>query len=85
MPPDSDKRLKPPTKLKNTWFSRPFGSFVEMYGVPGYFDIDPTPILAVTYSLLFGMMFGDLGQGIGMGVRNESEWVSALDWNHCPE
>ena len=64
MPPDSDKRLKPPTKLKNTWFARPFDSFVEMFGVPGYFDIDPTPILAVTYSLLFGMMFGDLGHGL---------------------
>ncbi len=64
MPPDSDKRLKPPTKFKNNWFSKPFGSFVEMYGLPGYFDIDPTPILAITYSLLFGMMFGDLGQGL---------------------
>ncbi len=64
MPPDSDKRLTPPTKLKNTWFSKPFGFFVRMYGLPGYFDIDPTPILAITYSLLFGMMFGDLGQGL---------------------
>ena len=64
MPPDTDKRLKPPTKLKNSWFSKPFGSFVNMYGLPGYFDIDPTPILAITYSILFGMMFGDLGQGL---------------------
>ncbi|MBN2877818.1 MAG: V-type ATP synthase subunit I [Bacilli bacterium] len=64
MPADSDKRLNPPTKLKNNWFTRPFVSFVEMYGLPGYFSIDPTPILAITYSLLFGMMFGDLGQGL---------------------
>jgi len=64
MPADSDKRLKPPTKLKNNWFTRPFASFVEMYGLPGYFSIDPTPVLAITYSLLFGMMFGDLGQGL---------------------
>ena len=64
MPADADKRIKPPTKLKNSWFSKPFGSFVHMYGLPGYFDIDPTPILAITYSILFGMMFGDLGQGL---------------------
>ncbi len=64
MPADSDKRLVPPTKLHNNWFTRPFVSFVEMYGLPGYFSIDPTPILAITYSLLFGMMFGDLGQGL---------------------
>jgi len=64
LPPDSDKRIKPPTKLKNSWFAKPFGMFVEMYGLPGYYDIDPTPIVAITYSLLFGIMFGDLGQGL---------------------
>ncbi|MBU1142232.1 MAG: V-type ATP synthase subunit I [Firmicutes bacterium] len=61
---DSDKRISPPTKLKNGWFSKPFGMFVEMYGLPGYTDLDPTPFVAITYSLLFGMMFGDLGQGL---------------------
>ncbi len=63
-PPDYDKRLTPPTKLKNNWFTKPFGMFVEMYGVPSYHDMDPTPIVAITYSLLFGIMFGDLGQGL---------------------
>jgi V/A-type H+-transporting ATPase subunit I len=38
--------------------------FVEMYGVPHYSDIDPTPFVAITYSILFGLMFGDLGQGL---------------------
>jgi len=63
-PPKSDKRITPPTKLKNRWFSRPFSMFVEMYGVPAYGDIDPTPFFAITYSILFGIMFGDLGQGL---------------------
>ena len=63
-PDDSDKRLQPPTKLKNGWFSRPFEMFVEMYGLPAYGDFDPTPFVAFTYSLLFGVMFGDLGQGL---------------------
>lgn len=63
-PADSDKRLKPPTKLKNNWFTRPFSMFVDMYGTPDYSDIDPTPFVAVTYMLLFGIMFGDLGQGL---------------------
>ena len=60
----SDKRLDPPTKLKNGWFARPFIMFVEMYGIPEYDGFDPVPIVAVIYSLLFGMMFGDVGQGI---------------------
>ncbi len=63
-PAESDKRLKPPTKLKNSWFSKPFGMFVEMYGMPTYGDIDPTSFVAITYTLLFGIMFGDVGQGL---------------------
>ena len=53
-----------PTKLKNGWFARPFEMFVEMYGLPSYNDFDPSPLFAITYCLLFGIMFGDLGQGI---------------------
>ena len=63
-PAHSDKRLDPPTKLKNRWFARPFIMFVEMYGIPDYDGIDPVPIVAIIYSLLFGLMFGDVGQGI---------------------
>ncbi len=63
-PADSDKRLTPPTKLKNGWLTRPFSFFVEMYGVPAYGELDPTPLVAISYMLLFGIMFGDLGQGI---------------------
>ena len=35
-----------------------------MYGAPNYNEIDPTPFFAITYLLLYGMMFGDLGQGL---------------------
>lgn len=59
-----DRRLTPPTQLKNGWFARPFEMFVEMYGLPAYGQIDPTPFVAITYTLLFGIMFGDLGQGL---------------------
>jgi len=38
--------------------------FVEMYGMPSVKDIDPTPFVAYTYALLFGIMFGDVGQGL---------------------
>lgn len=62
-PPDSDNSVSPPTKLRNNWFARPFAMLVEMYGLPGYNDINPTTFVAITYTLLFGIMFGDLGQG----------------------
>jgi V/A-type H+-transporting ATPase subunit I len=67
-PPTSDKRIAPPTKLRNGWFSRPFSLFVEMYGIPAYGEVDPTPFFAITYSLLFGIMFGDLGQGLVLAL-----------------
>lgn len=53
----------PPVQLKNNRVFRPFEMFVKMYGLPNYREIDPTPFVAITYSILFGMMFGDLGQG----------------------
>ena len=62
-PAMGDSRLYPPTKLKTNWFSRPFRMFVEMYGVPKYTDFDPTNLVAISYTFLFGMMFGDIGQG----------------------
>jgi V/A-type H+-transporting ATPase subunit I len=58
------KYIIPPTKLKNNRLTRPFESLVKMYGVPSYDELDPTLFLSITYMLLFGMMFGDVGQGL---------------------
>ena len=55
---------KPPTKLKNPKLFKPFEMFIRMYGLPSYDEIDPTIILGLTYSFLFGFMFGDVGQGL---------------------
>lgn len=55
---------RPPTKLKNPKLFRPFEMFIQMYGLPAYDEIDPTIILGLTYSFLFGFMFGDVGQGL---------------------
>lgn len=63
-----DKRISPPVKLKNGRFSRPFEFYVDMYGLPDYNEIDPTTFVAISYSLLFGIMFGDLGQGIVLSL-----------------
>lgn len=58
------KQVKPPTKLRNNWFTKPFELIVKMYGLPSYHEIDPTPFLAITFCLMFGIMFGDIGQGL---------------------
>ncbi len=48
--------------------------FVDMYGLPSYNGINPTTLVAVTYVLLFGIMFGDLGQGIIISVLGALLW-----------
>ena len=55
---------KPPTKLKNPGIFKPFEMFIRMYGLPDYQEFDPTIFVAVTYSIIFGAMFGDVGQGL---------------------
>lgn len=62
--PSEVPELGCPTLLKNNWFAKPFEMFLGMYGVPKYTDFDPTGFMAFTYCLLFGIMFGDLGQGL---------------------
>lgn len=62
--PSANPTVQPPVRMKNGWFSRPFAMFVEMYGLPSHSGFNPTTLLAITYTLMFGLMFGDLGQGI---------------------
>ena len=39
-----------------------------MYGVPKYNEIDPSLFVAITYIIIFGIMFADVGQGICLTV-----------------
>lgn len=59
-----EHKTKPPTKLKNIKLIKPFEMFVRMYGLPSYNEFDPTLFLTITYAFIFGIMFGDLGQGL---------------------
>jgi len=54
---------KVPVSLSHGSFVKGFEGVVFSYGVPVYGSIDPTPLVAVFFALLFGIMFGDLGQG----------------------
>lgn len=71
---DEDSRHTPPVALHNLRLFRPFEYFVQMYGLPSYHEIDPTAFLAITYTLLFGVMFGDVGQGILLALVGWLMW-----------
>jgi len=55
---------QPPTLLAPARAAEPFRPLLTTYGAVPYEDVDPTPFVAVTYCLMFGMMFGDVGDGI---------------------
>ncbi len=54
----------PPTLLEPVRVARPFKLLVETYGAVPYGDVDPTPFAAPIFFLMFGMMFGDTGDGL---------------------
>ncbi len=57
-----------PTALKNNKLVKPFESLTEMYSLPKYGELDPTPLLTPFYMVFFGMMVADLGYGLLMLV-----------------
>ena len=76
---DATEEDNPPIRLKNNWFTRLFEVLTGMYGMPGYKEFDPTPILAPFYLLFFAMCMGDAGYGLililfGLGVTKK--WIN---------
>ncbi|MCQ2589541.1 MAG: ATPase [Treponema sp.] len=77
-------REKVPVKLHHGKFIRSFERMVLSYGSPLYGTIDPTPFVAVFFTILFGMMFGDLGQGLVfllLGLLMAKNIVKVGGWN----
>ncbi|NLX64960.1 MAG: V-type ATP synthase subunit I [Clostridiaceae bacterium] len=66
--PDCVVNAAPPTIMKNNRFFKPFESLVTMYGLPSAKELDPTPLLCITFVLMFGLMFGDVGQGAVIAI-----------------
>lgn len=62
-PLDDATGVQPPTALSNPGPLRPFEELTRTFGLLGYWDLDPTPLAGPLFLLLFGLMFGDLGQG----------------------
>ena len=54
---------KIPVAMKHSAFVKGFEGVVFSYGAPLYGTIDPTPLVAFFFTLMFGIMFGDVGQG----------------------
>lgn len=78
VPSVADGNEKVPVKLKHGKFITAFERMIFSYGSPVYGTIDPTPFVAFFFTLLFGIMFGDLGQGLVfviVGILLTNHWI----------
>ncbi len=73
-----------PVKLTHGKFVKSFERMIFSYGSPMYGTVDPTPFVAIFFTLLFGIMFGDCGQGlvfIIMGILMAKNIIKVGGWN----
>jgi V/A-type H+-transporting ATPase subunit I len=59
---------RPPLLLSNPRWARPFEIFSRAFGMPSSSEADPSALLAIIVPLMFGYMFGDVGQGLVLAV-----------------
>lgn len=67
----------PPMVLNNPWWTQPFELFARMLGTPARDELDPSLLLVLLVPLMFGYMFGDIGQGLVLlaaGVTLRRRW-----------
>ncbi len=66
--PAPPAEAKAPLLLANPWWARPFEIFSRALGMPARNEADPSVLLALAVPLMFGYMFGDVGQGLVIAV-----------------
>lgn len=66
--PPPAPRAKAPLLLANPLWARPFEIFSRALGMPSRNEADPSVLLALAVPLMFGYMFGDVGQGLVIAV-----------------
>ncbi|MCL2518187.1 MAG: V-type ATP synthase subunit I [Oscillospiraceae bacterium] len=65
--PVKDKEIdEVPIKLKNNKLVSVYENLTEMYSLPKYNEIDPTPVMTIFYLIFFGLMVADIGYGLAI-------------------
>lgn len=78
--PAPPEAVRAPLVLANPAWARPFEVFSSALGTPSRTEADPTTLLALVVPLMFGYMFGDVGQGIviaAAGFALRKRWPMA--------
>lgn len=67
-------RPQVPTQLHNPRLVRAFEALVTNFGIPAYDELDPTPLVMISFLVMFGTMFGDVGHGLLLALAGV--WLS---------
>ena len=90
----AEHRSNVPVALRNPGILSPFELLVNTYARPRYEEIDPTALIAITFPLLYGAMFGDVGHGLVLAAigwflsQQVDSWSRLLgfavwfEWHH---
>ena len=78
--PKEMKENPPPVKFKKGILSDIYQPFLEMYGLPASGELDPRLFMAITYTIIFGIMFGDVGQGLSIALIGFLLWKKKGVW-----
>lgn len=78
--PREIKENPPPVKFKKGFLTDIYQPFLEMYGLPTTGELDPRLFMALTYTVIFGIMFGDVGQGFVLAVVGFLLWKLKGSW-----
>jgi V/A-type H+-transporting ATPase subunit I len=54
----------PPSKINNPKIAYVYEKIVTGFGLPNYFEVDPTIFMVISFPVIFGLMFGDVGHGL---------------------
>lgn len=61
---DPEEHDQVPVILRTPRFLKPFESLIKTYDIPSYHELNPSVVVAITFPLLFGLTFADVGHGL---------------------
>jgi len=59
---------KTPIVMERAGFQQGFQKLVTTYGMPEYNELNPTLLMMLTFPVIFGAMFGDVGHGLILAI-----------------
>lgn len=62
--PTEEEIPQVPVQLKNNFLTRSMNTITEMYSLPAYDGIDPNPLMAPFFIVIFGLMMADMAYGL---------------------